>query len=694
MLDFIRHNSRRIIAFACAALVILICCLALFTEGGAGLSDNGDFQRVMDANGLTMADSSHSRYIFKRFYTMAIDDNDVAGSIFRTVEGQYLYKSPHFTFIKISKFINYISNCVTGSSVTRYDIFWLAALYIAVLTAGAYLIIYFFKKPLHQIIAAALFLLMFCDTGHLLYFNSLYGEGLQFVALTLIVGLILTLINGNINIAGIVALFLSIYYFAGSKLANIPLALLTTLSLFIFLPKMQKLHKWIFSAGGLAVAVSLAVMFVSIPSWMNEQTTYQTVFFGILKESPTPEKDLAQLGLTTEYAALANTHAYMSEYPMDITTEEFRENFYNKIGKLDAVLFYAKHPVRFTQKAAMAIRESVSIRPVYLGSSPHERMGQTDRFSLWSNIRGGESILTNPYFVLPLLLIFAFAALAMTVYFIRKKKISRALQISVMLLLLACGIWANILLPVAGNGDADLLKHMYLFIHLTDILLYFVIMAAIKAITDRKCAIVSVATIAIVAVIFIIPKGPDIITFGTYNGKPIQWIVANEVSGTTTLISKDILLTAPFDTKGGYGSNLWEGSQIRAYLNGEFLECFTEEELKLMCDTSHEVTLSQTYADKAVKGWHSPYWRASRAAAADMYDDTYRHTVTDKVYLPSTLEYSKGYFHSSSGEFYLIDPYGSSDNMVRYLDKNGVPVYTDASKPMGIRPVITIERID
>ncbi len=693
MFNFIRNHSRRIIAAACAVLVILICCLALFAEGGAGLSDNGDFQRVMDANGLTMTDSSHSRYIFKRYYTMTIDEEDAAGSIFRTVEGQYLYKSPHFTFIKISKFINYISNLITGSPVTRYDIFYLAALYIAVLAAGAYLIIYFFKKPLHQIAAAALFLLLFCDTGHLLYFNSLYGESLQFVTLTLIVGLILTLINGNINTAGIAALFLSIYYFAGSKLANIPLALLITLSLFIFLPKMKRLHKWIFSAGGVAVAVSLAVMFVSIPSWMNEQTTYQTVFFGILKESPTPEQDLAQLGLPTEYAPLANTHAYMGEYPIDITTEEFRENFYNKMGKLDAVLFYVKHPVRFVRKAAMAIRESVSIRPIYLGSSPHERMGQTGRFSLWSNIRGGESVFTNPYIVLPLMLIFALAALAMTIYFIRKKKFSKGLQISVMLLLLACGIWANILLPVAGNGDADLLKHMYLFIHMTDILIYFGIMAAIRAITWQR-AIVSAAAIAVIAVICIFPKGPNTIILGTHDGKHIRWIVAKEGSGTATLISKDILLTAPFDTKGGYGSNLWESSHIRAYLNGEFLECFTEEELKLICDTPHEVTLSQSNADKAEEGWHSPYWRASRAAAADMYDDTYRHTVTDKVYLPSTLEYSKGHFDNIEDEFYLIDPYGSSDSMVRYLDQNGVPVYTDASKPMGIRPVITIERID
>lgn len=698
MPDFICKHSRHIIASACAVMVIVICCSVLFTDGGAGLSDNGDFRRVMDANGLEYPIGRDSRYMFNRFYNMAIDESDVAGSLFHTVEGQYLYKSPHFTFIKISKFLNYTANRVTGNPTTRYDIFYLAALYIAILAVGAYLIVYFFKKPLHQIIASILFLIMFCDAGHLLYFNSLYGESLQFVTLTLIVGLILSLVDRRISTAGIIALFLSVYYFAGSKLANIPLALLTTASVFIFLPGMKKVHKIIFSAGGVAVAVSLAVMFVSIPSWMNEQTTYQTVFFGILKESPTPEEDLAELNLPAEYISLANTHAYMGEYPIDITNQDFRENFYNNISKTDAVMFYAKHPVRFLGKAAMAIRESVSIRPVYLGSSPHLRMGQTEKLSLWSNVRGGESVFTNPYIVLPALLIFAALAFAMTVYYMRKKKISNGLQISLMLLLLACGIWANILLPIAGNGDADLLKHMYLYIHMADILFYLFLIAAStalpKIITTRKRMVISTVIIAAIAVVCIIPKSDQTITFGTLDGKPVKWQVMSTDGHKTTLISEDILLTMPFDSKGDYGSNLWGNSDLREYLNGEFLKCFTEEELAMICAAPHEVTLSQSNSSLAAAGWHSPYWRASRAASADMYEDSYRYTVTDKVRLPNTLEYSNNYFDGSEDDFYLIDPYGSSDSMVRYLDRNGIPVYCDASMASGIRPVIVIERND
>ena len=692
MVNYIKNNSRRIIAVACALIVCIICCILLFTYGGRGLSNNGDFYRVMDANGLKMADATDNRYVFKRYYTMDIDKDNIASSLFSTVEGEYLYKSPHFVFIKASKFLNYVANRITGSPVNHYDIFYLAALYIALLAYGAYLIIYFFKKPVHQAIASILFIIMFCDAGHLLYFNSLYGEGLQFVTLTLMVGIILSFIDKRINISNIIILLLSIYFFAGSKLANIPLALLTIAALFVFITNMKKAHKLTFSVGAAILAVSLFVMYVSIPSWMNEQTTYQTVFYGILKESTTIEQDLSELGLPQEYKSLANTHAYMDEYPIDITSEDFRSNFYDKIGKLDAVLFYAKHPVRFIKKAAMAICESVAIRPVYLGSLPNTRMGQTDKFSLWSNLRGGESIFTNPYIVLPVLFIFAITAFALTIYCVVKKKYFKPFQVWSMLLLLACGIWANILLPVACNGEADLLKHMYLFIHLTDILLFICIMTVVTLTPiTKKSACIAVGALAVVTLLNI-PYNKQTITFGTYNGEPIQWLIMSEEHDKIKLISKDVLFDAPFDANGKYGSNIWTESDIKQYLNGDFLKDFTDDELNRICETVHEVTLSQNNAHFAQFGQHSPFWRASRKKAADMQGATYRIIAEDKVTLPNLYSYSKGEFDKSNKCFYTTDPYGSSDSMVRYIDKNGVPVYCDASQKLGIRPVITIER--
>ncbi len=692
MIKFLRSNSHWLIGMLCAVSVIIICCAVLFADGGVGLSDNGDFQRVMDANGLEMADSSHSRYVFKRHYIMKLDESSPVQSIFASYGESYLYKSPHSHFIKVSKFLCYISNIISGNPLNNYDIFCLAFLYICVLAVSAYLIISFFKNPILKILASVLFIFMFCDSGHLLYFNSLYGESLQFVSLMLTVGLILSFISGGFGYIKTLALMAAIYYFGGSKLANIPLAILTALTALIFIKDIKKGKKAFIMLSSTLLIASLAFMYVSIPDWMNEQTTYQTVFFGILKDSPTPEADLKELSLPDEYISLAGTHAYMSEYPIDITSTEFRQNFYEKIGKADAVVFYAKHPVRFIKKAAAAIEECVSIRPVYLGSSPDHRMIQTDKFSLWSNLRGGEGVFTNPCIMLSSLMLLSLAFVVLTVYLIKKRRFGKDLEISIFLLLLICGIWANILLPVAGNGDADLLKHMYLFIHLTDILLFFVLCFCYRFFTTKKGGIAAVSAIALIWILLAIPyKSYYTIELGTFNGKPISWIAHSNGDGTLTLISEDVLFNSPFDESGEYGSNLWAESDIRKYLNGEFLQCFTEDEKRIICESVHQVTLSQNNSHLKEAGSHPPYWRASRSYISDMYEDTYRHTVTDTVYLPSALQYKDGLFDNCDESFYLEDPYGSSDSMVRYIDKNGVPVYCDASSSLGIRPVITIK---
>ena len=57
-------------------------------------------------------------------------------------------------------------------------------------------------------------------------------------------------------------------------------------------------------------AVCITNLYMSIPSWMHYDTTYQSVFFGAVKESETPEKDLKQLGIDEKYLPLVNTHVY------------------------------------------------------------------------------------------------------------------------------------------------------------------------------------------------------------------------------------------------------------------------------------------------------------------------------------------------------------------------------------------------
>ena len=97
---------------------------------------------------------------------------------------------------------------------------------------------------------------------------------------------------------------------------------------------------------------------MSIPSWMHYDTTYQSVFFGAVKESETPEKDLKQLGIDEKYLPLVNTHAYMDdgEYPIDITTDEFQHDFYDKS---ECCVFLFKTPCKVRKENRFFDRKRV-----------------------------------------------------------------------------------------------------------------------------------------------------------------------------------------------------------------------------------------------------------------------------------------------------------------------------------------------
>lgn len=68
-----------------------------------------------------------------------------------------------------------------------------------------------------------------------------------------------------------------------------------------------------------------------------------------------------------------------------------------------------------------------------------------------------------------------------------------------------------------------------------------------------------------------------VITLGSWNGNPIEWIVLKEDDFSALVVSKNVLFTRIFDPN----SNDWNNSEIRAYLNGDFFrQAFTDEDRK------------------------------------------------------------------------------------------------------------------
>lgn len=69
------------------------------------------------------------------------------------------------------------------------------------------------------------------------------------------------------------------------------------------------------------------------------------------------------------------------------------------------------------------------------------------------------------------------------------------------------------------------------------------------------------------------------ITLGTWDGKPIEWLVLKEEGLATLVISKDTIKKCHFD--GNFSNSSWVHSWLRTYLNNDFYEnAFTAEEKK------------------------------------------------------------------------------------------------------------------
>ena len=93
-----------------------------------------------------------------------------------------------------------------------------------------------------------------------------------------------------------------------------------------------------------------------------------------------------------------------------------------------------------------------------------------------------------------------------------------------------------------------------------------------------------------------------IVTLGTWDGKPIQWIVLKENKLGSVVISKDGLFKMPFD----YKNRDWPDSDIRAYLNGEFFQqAFRAEEQKRIINTIIDGKKTDIFllSKEEVKNW-------------------------------------------------------------------------------------------
>jgi hypothetical protein len=322
--------------------------------------------------------------------------------------------------------------------------------------------------------AAVVVLTDFCFTC---YFMSAYSEPSGFVALVAVVGLCLAYWRSDkpnlwllaaVTVAGAVLVTSKPQY--GPISAVLAPALLVR-PVWARRPERRRqpspaprsrgrellASRWpaLLAAGILVASGALAV--TGAPSDLKKIDQYQMVFVEILPHSTTPAADLRSLGLSPELARWSGSDGFE---PTTATSDPAFDGFFAKTGPGAIGSFYLRHPDRALALAVRGLRASADPRVDYLGKSTSLRSGHADtglcRFCVYSRV--GQVL--KPVFpvMLPL---FWLGVVGLALRCARSPRRDDRAVAGAATVAVAIAI-VELVTTLLGDGDYELLKHLYL----------------------------------------------------------------------------------------------------------------------------------------------------------------------------------------------------------------------------------------
>ncbi|MCR8659837.1 glycan biosynthesis hexose transferase WsfD [Paenibacillus endoradicis] len=446
---------RKLWTFEFTYLIVAACITIwlLFAKNFIGVADNGDFLRIMGTAGLNYYD------IFEiyeeRFFSFS-HANFAYDSFFRG-----FYPSTQIILVVMARIISLLFNGAV------FDIRFLGAIYVVLLLTAGFLLIKYNKGKSHLIAVsiALLMLFIFSDIGYLAYFNSLYGEPVSYVflLLTFALGLKLTK-QRNATKRLLLLFFVTVLFLVCSKTQNAPIGIVFSILVLRYGwmktndPRWRKLAI-ILSAVTFIISI---VMYVAAPKDFKSINIYQTVFFGILNGSPNVEEDLQQLGLPSKLSVLAGTNYFQTDTVIKQDDPMLTVDFYNEISHTDVLFFYMKNPDRLLSKMEYAAENGMNIRAYYLGNF-EKSVGKPPgaisfEYSGWSEFK--RTYIPNTMWFITLFYVLYYVVI--TYEWLRSNEIRTRIAVELFIILGLIGIF-SFLIPIVGDGQADLSKHLFLF---------------------------------------------------------------------------------------------------------------------------------------------------------------------------------------------------------------------------------------
>lgn len=455
-------SSDRLEAIALALIGVFAITLLTYPKM-IGLADNGDFFRLMYWGKFEYPQLEYrEQYIGWTNREYLVTQNPL-----KTWWG---FPSSEAIFVKIAAILATVF-LPRGS----FDLRVLGVVHVLGFVVSCWLMIRGWRAAIHtpKLIPLAFLLFIFCDAGYLVYFQSFYGESASLIFLLAVLGLGLKIASSEERPASLlIAFYIAAFCFVLAKPQNIPFVLAILLfTLRLHLVDRSSTWRRANLIGATAIVLCSCVIFQVIPRRMKEANLYNSVFNGILLRSPNPAFDLADLGLSEKLTPLAGTSYFDVTPAFDKQSFEFRSAFYERMSPLRVIAFYLKHPSRYLEKLSATSERAYTLQPPDLGNF-EKRSGEpfaskATRWTAWSRFKRD---------ILPKSLWFTFAYLGLTLSLIlvgwakaRRKTLPEFLFALWLMMLI------SFLIPIPGDGENDLEKHLFLFNALFDLSLLFMV---------------------------------------------------------------------------------------------------------------------------------------------------------------------------------------------------------------------------
>lgn len=474
-------NERKkytIAPFIAVVLALVIIIIILFLPPYIGMEDNGDFQRVIYAEGLydlpENSDLLYEGYFIKEYGIMQ-HYNEHGNIIFTT---QSLFIKPAV----------WLDQLLTGND----DVFDLR--YFGVIMTVYFLaVLYFLVDSLSNkmtlvgsILISLICVYIFCDIGYIAYFNSFYAEPLAYISIMACITCALLFAQGRYNKYVVLGMFLlngMILTLSKQQFAPIG-AILGVICLFFLMNADGRLLKRLIVASSVLLLVTGIATYMLIPTGFVNINLYHSMTRGMLMTSDNPPETLEEFDIDPHYELL-NESIYFDKYPViNPEDERLHEDFYSHYDIASIVKHYATHPGAFVEMLDRAVHNAYIIRPdmgnyEYATGQPPNAHSQI--FSVHSNLKRTYVPKTSGFVIIWMLVVGAI---------LFKKRLKQIVVIGITLVGLS-----QIVVSILGAGDADLAKHVFLY-NVTFDIVNVIVFAHIVAFFDGRYRKKRIALIA------------------------------------------------------------------------------------------------------------------------------------------------------------------------------------------------------